>query len=870
MFRVCVGRVRAVLVIVIVAVGMSACGLSGGNPDASSDTGGHDANLLDADTTDCIQIDRAKVRSYSPAGVRVNFRVLDCNGYPVQKLESSNVVVINDEKKQPFGAGDEGGGYSAPDSPSEIALYSILALDMSDSIFGNGAVDDVVDGAKVFVRKLVSETPEGLRHRIAIMVFGMPSKTRVVQEYTDDADILNSVLEGLRDSTSLGTTDLYGTLLKAITSVSAEGLGIDVVERNIIILTDGTHEAGDEATMREKALSSKTVAEQNGTTVFSIGIKGEYDEETLEELASKPDYFVSVEDASELSAVFESISTRVKALANSNYVVGVCTPVVFGSPWLSIEITLGDAYCKYGFAYSVDGLTGDVAHCDPEVVARPCVGRECGVSPIGNIVCGTCPEGPSWWCNSGACVDDCADIECGNSPNLLVKCGNCPEGESWMCDAGVCKDDCAGLQCGSSPVLGLSCGVCETSSSWYCDGGVCTDDCDGLQCGQSPLLDVNCGACVDRNWCNAGICEDDCGSAECGNGPHGISCGSCPVGETIWCDAGVCKDDCDGLQCGQSPILDVNCGTCGDRNWCNAGICEDDCGSAECGPGAHGISCGSCPAGEYCDTGSCHDQVCEPLSVSCNGNVSETCNELGSAIASSVDCSDFSQVCREGGCCTLDCSGLECGDDGCGGSCGTCPNGSACTDGTCTYSWIQLLFEDFNDGVANGWTTPKGCPGYGCPSVTSGRYLFPGDWNAVKLPSVANSGAIADAFEFDLVRPATFGYLCIRDGYTGTVNDIFCIQHVVDVNGSVVDNVKGSQLSFVVADVLSSPGTNHWRIERDVVDGKCAIEVDGLALGSIDCVKSLPTDYVLNIVAATVTRCNCYVDDFSVDAMFGN
>lgn len=33
--------------------------------------------------------------------------------------------------------------------------------------------------------------------------------------------------------------------------------------------------------------------------------------------------------------------------------------------------------------------------------------------------------------------------------------------------------------------------------------------------------------------------------------------------------------------------------------------------------------------------------------------------------------------------CTINCAGKECGDDGCGGLCGTCGAGNECTDGTC-------------------------------------------------------------------------------------------------------------------------------------------------------------------------------------------
>jgi hypothetical protein len=45
---------------------------------------------------------------------------------------------------------------------------------------------------------------------------------------------------------------------------------------------------------------------------------------------------------------------------------------------------------------------------------------------------------------------------------------------------------------------------------------------------------------------------------------------------------------------------------------------------------------------------------------------------------------DPNEICNAGVCeCVPDCSGKECGDDGCGGSCGTCNDANVCTDDTC-------------------------------------------------------------------------------------------------------------------------------------------------------------------------------------------
>jgi len=50
-----------------------------------------------------------------------------------------------------------------------------------------------------------------------------------------------------------------------------------VVERFVVLLTDGTHEAGNEQVLRPQALA----------TVYTLGIKGAYDACRLEELAGR-------------------------------------------------------------------------------------------------------------------------------------------------------------------------------------------------------------------------------------------------------------------------------------------------------------------------------------------------------------------------------------------------------------------------------------------------------------------------------------------------------------------------------------------------------------------------------------------------------
>ena len=317
-----------------------------------------------------IVIDKVRHKLHPPAGIQVTFRVLDSNGYPVRPLGDTDVKVINDEKKEPFGAGQEGGGASKPGKPSTFELYAVLALDMSDSIFKNQALDDMIAGAHSFVDKLVTEPEEAMKHKVAIVVFGRTDKIQVVTDFTDNPTKLHGSLDSLATAESLGTTNLYGAYMKSIEVVESVDTDVDLVERTVVILTDGTHEAGDEKNMRKQALAAKKNSMKAfGTNFVSIGIRGAYDEKKLAELASHDEYFVMAENATALNAVLVDVAKRVDAIAHSNYQVGICTPVEIGEPSLTIEVTVDDMSGKYTLDYPTDKLTGDITKCVPEEIA---------------------------------------------------------------------------------------------------------------------------------------------------------------------------------------------------------------------------------------------------------------------------------------------------------------------------------------------------------------------------------------------------------------------------------------------------------------------------------------------------------------------
>jgi hypothetical protein len=265
-----------------------------------------------------------------------------------------------------------------------------------------------------------------------------------------------------------------------------------------------------------------------------------------------------------------------------------------------------------GCVPTVDGEGAGVAGCG----GCDCEACVCEMDPF---CCGNDEAGSGYW--DSICVAECT--ECGSClPE--AECGNalCEPSE----DCGTCAEDCT------------------CAPGWTCEDAVCVDpggcvgDCEGKECG-SDGCGGSCGACEDGFVCGGGdtcvedTCEADCVGKDCGDDGCGGSCGECA----------------DGEECSMA-------GLCGE-------ICVPDCEGKECGDDGCEGSCGVCDAGE------CTDGVCMAAEECGNGTVEgdEVCEADG-------DCAD-GEICTDCACvagCTPACDGKECGDDGCGGSCGAC------------------------------------------------------------------------------------------------------------------------------------------------------------------------------------------------------
>jgi hypothetical protein len=249
----------------------------------------------------------------------------------------------------------------------------------------------------------------------------------------------------------------------------------------------------------------------------------------------------------------------------------------------------------------------------------------------------------------------------------------------------VCIADCEGKECGPDGC-----------------GGTCWEG-EGEECGEE-FCDITKGICdVCTTICNEDetLCNGDevqyCVNKKVGTGEE--PCWQFGTSEPCPGDGQICNPDDDKCVCEIGDACGDAC--CDEGAVCFAeACCTPDCEGIACGDDGCGGSCGECATGtceeggdEYCNSGVCE---CECKSVGCTDGDTQ-CDGDGyqeCALVQAPDCTKWSPTygCPVGEkcnpetdecACIPDCSGKECGSDGCDGNCGDCDLFYDCKDGEC-------------------------------------------------------------------------------------------------------------------------------------------------------------------------------------------
>ena len=211
-------------------------------------------------------------------------------------------------------------------------------------------------------------------HRLALVQLGRTQEVKVVLDFTADPAEIEQAVAAMAATGGLGTTNLYAGYGVGIDAVTREEVATQSVQRVVIVVTDGAHQAGNAEELRAQALALR---ERTASAVFSIGVGASDRLEPVRELASQPQFFHAT-DAEGVARAFQEIAGDIVGLARRNYVVGICTPVELGSPTLTLRVTTDGLSAAQTVAYATDTLDGNTTDCDPDQVAAADAGTGAG------------------------------------------------------------------------------------------------------------------------------------------------------------------------------------------------------------------------------------------------------------------------------------------------------------------------------------------------------------------------------------------------------------------------------------------------------------------------------------------------------------
>jgi hypothetical protein len=409
----------------------------------------------------------------------------------------------------------------------------------------------------------------------------------------------------------------------------------------------------------------------------------------------------------------------------------------------SIDACDGDGACT---------ATGELESCEDESAGNPCWDYSCQPTTgcvqtdfneggacddgnactmddtcfVGQMGIETCIGSPLLIDDDNPCTDDfCDDGVVNHTPIDGMPCDpESPCSDLGLCEGGVCQADsvCECAEDGDCPETEVCVDFACTGT--YCGNGIC-DPGDDADCPN------DCSSCIQAIWCN-GECGDPvfgkplCAKDCCGDG-------FCAATETAEC----CPADCTPeTVCDEAQVVDtVPAEITGDNSGSNAlfTTLASTCGDTvfpgldlfDFGEGREDVIQFIAPfSGTFGFqlTASWSSQMwfftdCEDAGATCTESADMDIGQTtalaglelsaGEAIFVVVDSGslyfgDGPYTLLIDGLCSPGCGGKECGDDGCGGSCGECGEDDTCQDGECEGPPVScadaLFFSQYIEG----------------------------------------------------------------------------------------------------------------------------------------------------------------------------
>jgi len=248
------------------------------------------------------KLESYRIHTETPSFVNMIFQVLGRDGNGITDITKEDIEVLED---------------GTPVSPTESALNikkrdaipyelrTVIAIDNSPSVAPN--LSDIKLAAVSLVQEIVDQ------QEFAVIVFS--ESVTIIQEFTSNIDDLTAAIESIPQG--YGTTDLFGAVITGLNMWDDVFFSYSIKQGFLIVLTDGSDEAGIHTLHQARAARS-------AKRIYTIGLGNEIDVIALESLGNAG--FYSLENVQDLAPQFILIQRHMTSFANSFYWLNYMSP----------------------------------------------------------------------------------------------------------------------------------------------------------------------------------------------------------------------------------------------------------------------------------------------------------------------------------------------------------------------------------------------------------------------------------------------------------------------------------------------------------------------------------------------------------------
>jgi hypothetical protein len=238
--------------------------------------------------------------------------------------------------------------------------YSIvLLMDLSGSILASESLEPLKEAARRFVEAIMVPVDDPRYGEVEMGIWWFDGRIDIdsLVAFTVDPVSLVAAIDGITEGLTVdNSTNLYGAVIQGLGVAGQRVAQLDRQEvlsaGSVVLFTDGTDQANRVSRSDALRAVSRT---GDDLSVYTIGLGGEIDEQTLEEIGV--DGFASAANLVDLVPRFQEIADLVRDEARSYYLLEYCSPKRNGMNELGLRVSTGNRKGVMTTRFSAEGFT---------------------------------------------------------------------------------------------------------------------------------------------------------------------------------------------------------------------------------------------------------------------------------------------------------------------------------------------------------------------------------------------------------------------------------------------------------------------------------------------------------------------------------